>query len=159
MSLTSKTFYHNHLVYHSISPQTINNTTVNGTAIEEPWTKGRRMAIIAVVGSLANALTVGVEGRLRSDGSTWQNIKAHNGSDDLEWDVAGTADNTVELAELDLGALDSSTYEAIRITATNGSASNNLVAIAIVISGLIVSPSGTATPELLLEQRYDGGTP
>jgi len=157
MSVASRTFFHNHKVYQMVDPQAVNNTTANGDTITEPWREGRRLAIIATAGALPNAVTIGVEGLLRSDGTTWENVKAKDGTTDLEWSESTATD--VEVAELDLQDLDSDTYKAIRVTVTNGSASNCLVGVVGVISELIRNPSGEGTPELLMIQRYSGGTP
>jgi hypothetical protein len=163
MSVTAKTYFRNHITGLALAPSDVNNETVNGATILEPWTFGRSIAFQVILGTLADALVVTVEGLLRSDGTTWQTVQDFTGAADLGFALTntdGSADGTGVLGELDLGAIDSDTYKAIRLSVVNDAAAICFIGATYSIYNLIRSNDSTVTvPDMFMEQRYSGGTP
>lgn len=136
--------------------------TVNGPTISEPWSHGRQIAFTLNGGAVAanGSLAVKVQGLKRSDGTTWEALKEHDGVTDLQFtptllDDAGAIETSAILGTLDLGDLDGTTYKAIRLSFTeNGGAGGGAFLIGAIyqIYDLYTHPSGT-TDDLFAKVR------
>jgi len=132
----------------AIAPEDCNNETVEGTAIVEPWNYGRQIAFQALHGVIHNSAVLSwkIQGRLRADGTTWEDIQ--NNADpaaDLEFDTVdeATIDGLGIFGSLDLSTIDGETYEAIRLIVVNGAAQSALVGASYFIYDLYRHPSDT----------------
>lgn len=156
MSLRGNNFFHAVKFGRALAPQTVSNATVTGDAIVEPWKEGRQLSFIAVFGDIAAAtFTLQVQGRLRSDGSTWEDVQV--GGTTLQFTSskmtdAGAADGGALIGTLDLNVFDGETYEAIRLEGVESATANVPIGVAYVIYDLLVHPSGE-TDEIFDTQR------
>lgn len=123
-----------------ISNAAVNNTTVDGSAINEPWKIGHQMALIASAAIPgASTLTIKLQGKKRSDG-TWVDIVDKAASPatvkftQAKIDDGGQVDGGVLLGTVPLDKLDSTTYSDLRVRAINGTAS----AVVLTVIALIV---------------------
>lgn len=133
---------------------------VNGPAISEPWRLGRNLAFHMLAGAMAatDAMTITVQGLLRSDGTTWEAVKDKDGNN-LIFTVAKASDgaaleNGHLLGTVDLERFDANTYKSIRLSAVNAVAQNVTLAAAYEISDLYSHPSGQVD-DLLSKQIAD----
>lgn len=144
-------FFHMVKVGVAIAPQSISGATVNGSAIVEPWKFGRQISFLLAGGAFASS-SVGactVQGRARSDGSTWSPLKQSDGTTNLIFTAtaladAGALEGGLLLGTLDLGDVNSETYEAIRLSYVESGSAAQLISASYVISGLYTQPSGTS---------------
>lgn len=147
---TGRNFHQKTFTGRALSPQSIAtaDTAVNGPAITEPQEKGRILSFLLLLGAIASggSLTVNVQQRLRSDGSTWSNMKESDGTTDLEFtqtDMDDGDDDTRILGSIPLDDWDSETYDAIRLQIDeDGTSSTVLVSAAYIISDLHKEVSG-----------------
>ena len=141
----------------SISSQAVNNTTVNGSAILEPWKEGHQIVFVMNIGALpgATSMTYTIQGRLRSDGATWQTLKDASANNlalaGAKFDAGGASENSTLLATLRCDAVDSGTYEAVRIIAANSAAAAAIVGISHIIWDVYSRPT-SQTDEIFAVQ-------
>jgi hypothetical protein len=151
MGLKGNNFHHANLLGIALPAQSVNNTTVNGSAIKEPWRTGRQITFIWVGGAFAASSTgrLRIQGLKRSDGTTWETLKEFNGSTDLEFtptdfDDTKAAENGVLIGTIDLGFVDGEKYKHLRVTLQAEDANAILGGVAYCISDLYQKPSGQA---------------
>lgn len=142
----------------ALSTRDVNNTTANGATISEPWKIGRQLVFILTGGAWGSGADgiCKVQGRLRSDHSTWQDVQNVSASD-LEFtqtklDDGGAGEGASLCGTVDLERVDSTTYEALRITFINGASASQLVSVTSFIFDLYKHP-GDVTDELHAQQR------
>lgn len=144
----------------AIAAQSISNATVNGATLSEPWTRGSQLAIVYLGGAFSASASgrLRLQGLARSDGTTWSNLKEHDGTTDLEFtaaklDDAGAGEGAALIGTLDLSRVDSETYKAVRVTfqAEHASATQ-LVAVGYLLTDLYARPSAQ-TDELWSKAR------
>ena len=136
----------------SISPRTVNLSTVNGNAIVEPWRSARQISFLIQGGDLpgTTVMVVSFQGRLRGT-STWTNLKKADGVTDMilsgsRFNDGGALENGTLVASLDLGRINSTLYDAIRINVTNTAATAAFMSVAHMLADLYSHPS-TQTDE------------
>lgn len=148
--LKGNNFHHRHKVGVALVPQSVGQATVVGPAITEPWRTGRQVSFILLGGVLgaAVAITAKIEGLKRSDGTTWEALKQNDGTTDLVFPTAKTADaaaleNGALLGTVDVSRILGETYSAIRLSLAQATASvTALVGAAYVISDVHEHPTG-----------------
>lgn len=140
-----------------LRPQVVQNTTVNGDAVVEPWKIGRQMGVTIISAALASGVSfrTALQGRQRSDG-TWVNLTEPDGAGNIGFTQqvdGGELDTEGEMVgSLDLTRLDSTTYDAIRIAFTEtGNVAADVASIGH-ITDLYTHPSGE-TDDLWTSQR------
>ena len=154
-------FHHSNQSFTALAPETLNDSAQSGPAIVDPWRRGKAMTYILNGGALVagGTLTVAVEGRLRSDGATWEAIKEADGATALAFTPALLVDG----AQLDGGVvngtipfskIDGETYEALRLVATAAGTQNMPVSAVAVLHQFYERPSGD-TDDLLEKLRSD----
>lgn len=126
------------------------NTTATSVAIVEPWNQFRQLSFLLIGGIFATSgqLTATVQGRLRSDHSTWAALKDKNG-DDLVFPAAKIGDgdaleNGLLLGTLPLRDVDAETYEAVRLVLAETATAACLVGAAYVLSDPHAESTGQA---------------
>ena len=143
-------FHQVNVVGQSIAGQTITGVaTVNGATITEPWRDAAQIAFLLNVGAISATFagTVRFQGLKRSDGTTWENLKANNGTTDLTGGDAklvdsGAGEDATLLATLYLQRVLSDTYSAVRISVAGTVAAQTIViGVAHVLNGRIRNPS------------------
>ena len=140
--------HHMTKVENVIPPQSISNTTVNGTAIDRPWEKYSQIGFLLLGGAFAassSGLCV-IQGQ-RKDNDAWEALKESDGTTDLAFtatalDDAGAAEDGALLGTLDCNRIDATTYKAIRPAFTAENANAQLVAIAALLYEPLTWPSG-----------------
>ena len=156
MSLIGKNFFHAVKFGVALAPQTVSNGTASGPAISEPWKLGRQISFIAGFGDIGAAtFTLKVQGLLRSDGTTWEDVQVD--STDLAFlsskmTDAAAADGAALIGTLDLNVFDGVTYESIRLQGVESATANVPIGVVYVISDLLRHPSGE-TDEIFDTQR------
>jgi len=141
-------FHHKVTVGQSLAPQSVTNTTVSGNPIVEPQKTSRQIAFIMQGGAFAATVdgSFTLQGRLRSDGATWQTLKDKDGNNIVlagaVYDDGGALENGALLGTLRTDAYDTATYEAVRIQFTEGGNAAALVAVAHVLFDQRELPSG-----------------
>jgi hypothetical protein len=141
----------------SIAPQSISNATVSGNAIVEPQNRCTQIAFILQGGALAATVdgSFTFQGRLRSDGTTWQTLKDKDNNNLIlagaDWDDAGKLENGSFVGTLRVDAVDFTTYEAVRVQFTEGATAAALIAVSHILFGFMEKPSGQ-TDELFALQ-------
>jgi len=153
-------FFHAAIPVAGLLSQVVNNTTVVGAAIKEPWTKGRQLAVMVNCGALpaTTSLIIKLQQLARSDGTTWSDVQDYAGTSDLEflqtlYDDGGDGESAVLLGTVPLSHIDSDTYEALRISVQNEAATAAPVGVTCVIFDLYEKPSGV-TDYLFSACRY-----
>lgn len=151
-----------HASFHglALAPQSITAAAVNGPAITEPWNKGRWLTFTLTGGAFA-ASSVGeckVQGLLRSDGTTWEDVQNAAGTDLKFPDAAVSKDGALETdghieGSIDLAAFDGETYKAIRLVFTVTGAPAIIVGAGYRIDWIYRAPSGE-TEYLYQQMRY-----
>lgn len=142
-----------------VKPQNINNTPINGDGLVRPWKIARRMMICLIAAAMTtnDAITVKVQGRLASDGTTWENMKAWDGTTDLGFTVSKTSNGGVGdydttgtgtgVAGIVTGTLMlqkvNSKYDAVRLQLVNAVAQNVVMGAVGVLMDLFYFPSDT----------------
>jgi len=145
----------------ALKPQDVNDATVTGNTIVEPWKKGRQLSFLLGLGVIAAGavLTFTVQGQKRSD-DTWEALKEADGVTDLKFtaaEVADSDDGKGVLGTLDLTRIDGTTYKAIRISCLNAAAFSALVCVMYVVFDLLRHPSDTEDD--LFYKQTNSGTP
>ena len=143
----------------ALAPQSVNNGTVNGPTISEPWKHGRQI-VFTFLGGVWAATVDGIakiQRLLRSDMSTWDDLPNAAGAD-LEFtqtllDDTGDGESAIIRGTLDLTAIDATTYAAIRLVYIEGGSAAALVGALYEIFDLYTHPSGD-TDDLWAKQRY-----
>ncbi len=142
-------FHHNNLVGVCFEPQVLNDSAATGAAIVEPQHRGTDITFILCAGDMAATATGSgaLQGRLRSDGSTWEALTEYDGVTALVFLASlFTADSVLEddvvIGTIPLDRIDWDTYEAIRIVVTNAVAVAVTIGCCYVISGVRSVPSG-----------------
>lgn len=156
--------HHMAQVVNALPPQSISNTSVNGTVIARPWEKFRQLGLILLGGAFASSssgLAV-IQGQ-RIDDDSWEALKESDGTTDLAFtatalDDAGAAENGALLGTLDLNRVDSNTYKAIRVVFTAENANAQLVGIAAVLFDPIDWPTGQADDLFYKQTPYTAAT-
>ena len=141
-------FHHKVVIGQSLAPQSVTSATVSGNPIVEPQRTARQIAFILQGGALAasenGAFTL--QGRLRSDGTTWETLKDKDGNNLIlqgaVYDDAGALENGALLGTLRTDAYNTSTYEAVRIQFAESGGGAALIAVAHVLFDLRELPSG-----------------
>jgi len=166
MGLVLRNFHHEVICGLAFAAQSKAATgTSNGSTISEPWRKGRQISFVCVGGAFATnaSLEIKVQGLKRSDGTTWEDIADGDGVNDLQITASllddgdtGGLENGVLIGSLDLTAMDSTTYKAIRLAVSENGGSGGgaaLLGIAYLIYDLYEHPSGTVD-QMFDAQRY-----
>lgn len=141
-------FHHKVTLGQSLAPQSVTNTTVSGNPIVEPQRTARQIAFILQGGAFAATVngTFTLQGRLRSDGTTWQTLKDKDGSNlalsGAVYNDGGALENGALLGTLRTDAYDTDTYEAVRIQFTEGNNAAALIAVAHILFDQREVPSG-----------------
>lgn len=111
---------HNVEVGIAVPTQSVQNATVNGSTIEDPWFKGRELAFLIVGGTFGAAVAgqARVQVQKRSD-SSWVNLTDASAATvqfptSLFADGAG-GENKALFGSIDLSRIDSDTYKAMRL--------------------------------------------
>lgn len=143
MSLIGNRFTHAHVCGVAFYPRAVNNTTVDGAAIIEPWRIGRTLTFLTVGSVPAGAvMSCEVQAQLRSDDS-WEDIDSSLAFTPSKLANNGVADETGCLVgELALSAVNSDTYKAVRLRFQNTNASSAIFGVSYVIGDLRHHPSG-----------------
>lgn len=142
-------FFHANRTGVAIKPVSLASAAATATQIDEPWKYGDQITFFLLAGVFAAGATATctIQGLKRSDGTTWETIKNAAGTD-IGFTASELADGgALETAgffqgTLNLYDVDSTTYKALRILFTAGTANAQLIAAAYVISDLKRVPSG-----------------
>ncbi len=141
-------FFHQVVAGLAIPPQSIANATVNGTAIVEPWSKGRQLVFHLLGGAFAASADglCKVQVQKRSD-SSW--VDWLNAAGTLvqfpaaKLDDAGELENGELLGTIPLTDVDSGTYKAMRLVfIAQHATATQLIAAGYLIFDLRSEPSG-----------------
>lgn len=145
-------FHHNNIVGVSFEPQTLNSggtASATGATILEPQIKGRDVVFVLVGGDFATTVdgTGVIQGRLRSDHTTWEQLKEDDGVTGLAFDEALFANDSeledgVVIGTLPAERIDWETYDAVRIVVTATAAANMVIGCVHIIGGTLAVPSG-----------------
>ena len=140
-------FHHNHIVGMALPSQSISNTTVNGSTISKPWTKGRELSFIVNGGAFASSADAEIDIQVQEiDGGTWVTALDADGNNlaftATLYDDGGGGENAVVLGTIPLELIDSDTYKAIRVSVTESATAAVLVGVTYVISDLYETVSG-----------------
>ena len=159
--LKGNNLHHQVLVLPAIPAQSIAAATVNGTALAEPQKKCGQLGIISLCGAFASTASgrLKVQGLLRSDGTTWEDVQDLNAVDlefpAAKFDDAGAAENGALLGTIPMADWDGETYKSIRVQFIAETAVvAQLVAVGFVLFDLQLRPSGQ-TDELFLLVHED----
>lgn len=138
--------------------QTVNNTSVNGAAIVEPWRLGHSIRFLVNASDFAATtdVTIKLEARSRATGS-WGALNIKGTSTQLAFtatlfDDGGGGESVVTSGEVDFADIDTESYSAIRVVVANAVATAALIAISYEINDLYRRPS-SATDDLWAKAR------
>lgn len=142
-------FFYKVIAGQSIAPQIINNTTVNGATILEPWGTARQLTFIynggAYVAGALGTLKVQVQARV---GGAWSDLVDTSAAvvkfDDADLVDGGSGENGVLIGTLRLGDIDAETYKAVRCVYVNAAAFDAGVAVSHILSDRYDHPSAQA---------------
>ncbi len=141
----------------SVPPQTINNATVNGTDIVEPFRTGRQLVFFFMGGSWpANTdFRLRVFGKRRDTGA-YDALLGKDNVTALEFtqtklDDAGAGENGALIGTLYANEVDLETYGAFRVTLQNVAATAAIAGVGHFVADLYSHPS--ATPDELFAQQ------
>jgi len=143
-------FHHANKSGLALAPQSVNNATVTGPAIEEPWRSGNQLSFILLGGAFASGVdgAMTVQGLRRDDGTTWEALKESDGTTDLAFtatllDDAGGLEggSVVGTLPFDSGGYEE-TYKSVRLSYTESGSAAALIGAAYVISDLRGKVSG-----------------
>ena len=142
-----------------IPTQTINNATVNGADIVEPWQTGRQVVFLVNGGAwpATTDFRARVQGKRRSDG-VWETVKGKDGATDLEFtqaklDDAGAGENGALLGTLYLNEVDSDVYSAVRLSLQNTVATAAVIGVTSFITDLQSHPPLVIVADELFAQQ------
>lgn len=135
--------------YHPIlKPTAVNNTTVDGAAISEPWRDGRRI-VFGIRADIPGSsdLSCKVIGKKRSDGN-WEAVLDKAGAEILfpgaKLEDATDGETVGLLGELDLSRFKAETYSDISLRFINGAATAVVASAWGLVTDLYSVPSGQA---------------
>lgn len=142
-------FHHCVKTGNAFSAQTLNNSTVAGNAIAEPWRNFRQLSFLLLGGAFAASaqLAITVQGQKRAD-DAWEALKDSGGSD-LVFDPAKLGDgddieNGALLGTVPLKDVDTDTYKAVRLSITESGTANALIAVGYILSDPFAKVTGQA---------------
>lgn len=160
MPMPGRNPWHANVYGLALAPQSITAAAANGASIVEPWKDGRWLNFI-LNGGVFVAASVGeakIQGLLRSDGTTWEDVLNKDGTvlkfPDAVTSKGGALEGGTILGSIDLTAIDGDTYKALRVVFTVTGAPAIIVGGSYEIYMRYRGPSGQ-TEYLYQQMRYE----